>query len=711
MIAGDLSLKQPVPLSRWQWARAFLIGALFAVVLAFVCAFQPTLEPIRLEAGQVSSQTILAPERVTFASEIQTNDARAKAEAAVPEFYKPPDADLAREQVRAASRIFDYVDSVRQDPYSSPDRKLEWVQGIPSVTLSTQTLSRTIGLDDGSYHRVVSETLYALDVTMREEIRPSDVSAQYAKLPSRISLALSADQADLVTQWTKALIVPNSFPDVQKTEAERALARERVGVVYRTIEKGQAILRVGEVVTPLSIEALEAAGLMRSRLGLADYVGPGLLAFFLVVLFGVYLIRLRPSVFRYPRTLLLIVFLILVFVAGAKSLGGDDSLLPYLFPIGAVGMLLAVLIDEQVALGATTLIALLFAFFSRSPLEFAIYALAGGYVGSLLLGRIERLQAILWGGVYIAVANAAAIALFRVLAHETSVVALGQSLIAAIGNGALSALITFGSLFALGKLFGITTSLELLDLARPTHPLLQKLLLDAPGTYHHSLIVSQLAEQAAQRIGADALLVRVAAYYHDVGKTSEPQSFVENQLDGVNIHDTLDPKASAAVVIDHVARGVALAKKYGLPERLREFLPQHHGTTLAAYFHRMALKANGDTPVDENDFRYQGPKPQSREAAILMLADGVEATTRAERPTTPEQIRAIVDRIIGERLRDGQLDECDLTLRDIDQIREAFSGVLQGLFHPRVKYPEAPESSRPNVIELPSIRRTESRGR
>jgi putative nucleotidyltransferase with HDIG domain len=267
-------------------------------------------------------------------------------------------------------------------------------------------------------------------------------------------------------------------------------------------------------------------------------------------------------------------------------------------------------------------------------------------------------------------------------------------------NGALAGLIALGSLFVIGKLFGITTSLELLDLARPTHPLLKKLLIEAPGTYHHSLIVSQLAEQAAQRIGADALLVRVAAYYHDVGKTRDPQSFVENQMDGINVHDTLAPKASASIVIDHVPRGIALAKRYGIPARLREFIPQHHGTTLAAFFHRKALKENGAAaPIEEKDYRYPGPRPQSRETAILMLADSVEATTRAERPTTPEQIRAIVDRIFNERLRDGQLDESDLTLRDLRQIKEAFFGVLQGLYHPRVKYPEPPRVVESEMVD------------
>ncbi|MDE3089769.1 MAG: HDIG domain-containing protein [Chloroflexota bacterium] len=691
MIAGDLALKKRRRLSRGEWARMLGVGVLFIAALVSVFAFQSGQEPVRLESGQVSPKTILAPERVTFVSQVQTDDARAKTEAAVKQVYTPPDANLARDRVRVASRVFDYIDSVRHDPYSEGDRKLEWVQAIPTATLPTLTLSRTLGMDEGVYHRVVSETLYVLDVTMREEIRPSDVSAEYAKVPSRVSLALPADQADLVTQWSKVFIVPNTFPDPVRTEEQRQLARSRVGTVYRTVEQGEAIVREGEVVTPLVIEALEAVGVMRPGPGLADFAGPALFALLLTVILAAYLVKLRPSIFRYGRTLLLLAFLVLLFTAGAKAVGGDRTLLPYLFPVSAAAMLLAVLIDTEVALSATMVLSLAFAFFSHNSFEFATYALAGGVVASLSLGRIERLQAFLWCGLYVALTNAAVVAIFRVTAHDTDVTTWGQMLIAAIGNGAFAGLIAFGSLFVLGKLFGITTSLELLDLARPTHPLLQKLLIDAPGTYHHSLIVSQLAEQAAQRIGADALLVRVAAYYHDVGKTADPQSFIENQLDGVNLHDTLEPKESAAIVLGHVARGVTLAKKYGVPERLREFIPQHHGTTLAAYFHRKAIKANGSyAPIEERDFRYPGPKPQSREAAILMLADGVEATTRAERPTSPEQIRVIVERIIDERLRDGQLDECDLTLYDLSQIRESFFGVLQGLFHPRVKYPEAP---------------------
>ncbi len=680
--------------TRWQAVRALLVGAGFALLFALIFAFQMTQEPLRLEAGQVSAKTILAFERVTFVSDLLTADARLQAQAQVADVYDPPNADLAREQVRLASRIFDYVDTVRHDPFSAPERKLEWVRQVPTLTVSVATQARTLALDESGYHRVVSETLYVLDVTMRDAIRATDVITEFSKVPSRISLALPAEQAELVTDWTRAFIAPNSFFNAAKTSAQRAQARERVSAVYRTIEKGQAIVREGEVVTPFSLEALEATGFLRPRLVAADYTGPALLALLLTTLLALYLIRLRPQVMLAPRALLLIAFLLLLFAVGAKMLGEQTTLLHYLFPISAAAMLITVLLDATTALGATLVLAFAFGFFVHGSLEFTLLALAGGIVASLTLERIERLPAFLWSGVYVALTNAAVVAIFRALTLDLDPGLWGQMLLAAIGNGILSGLIALGSLFILGKLFGITTSLELLDLARPTHPLLKKLLVEAPGTYHHSLIVGQLAEQAAQRVGADALLVRVAAYYHDVGKTRSPQSFVENQMDGINIHDTLAPRASAGMVIDHVSRGLELAKKYGVPARVREFIPQHHGTTLAAYFHRKAIKAN-ETPVNEADFRYPGPKPQSRETGILMLADGVEATARAERPTTPEQIRTIIDRIVGERLRDGQLEESELTLRDLQLVKEAFFGVLQGLYHPRVRYPEPPERKDP----------------
>jgi cyclic-di-AMP phosphodiesterase PgpH len=242
--------------------------------------------------------------------------------------------------------------------------------------------------------------------------------------------------------------------------------------------------------------------------------------------------------------------------------------------------------------------------------------------------------------------------------------------------------------FILGSLFGITTTIQLMELARPTHPLLRQLQMRAPGTYHHSLIISNLAEQAAQRINSDALLVRVGAYYHDVGKSVRPYFFVENQVSGINVHERLDPRTSAQIVIAHVNDGLELAKKYRLPQSLQNFITQHHGNRLASFFYQEALQSSGGEPVDEADFRYPGPKPQSRETAILMLADSVEAAARAAQPHSIEDIDQVVRKIINDRMVQGDLDECDLTLRDLNQISDVFINILQGVYHPRLQYPE-----------------------
>jgi putative nucleotidyltransferase with HDIG domain len=266
---------------------------------------------------------------------------------------------------------------------------------------------------------------------------------------------------------------------------------------------------------------------------------------------------------------------------------------------------------------------------------------------------------------------------------------LVQLVAVAVANGILSASLTLIGFFLAGTLLGITTSLQLQELARPTQPLLRQLLLRAPGTYHHSLMVSNLAEQAAERVGADALLTRVGAYYHDVGKTVRPHFFVENQMDGINVQNRLDPRTSAQIIISHVKDGLDLAKKNGLPRDVRAFIPEHQGTGLIKYFYHQALEqADDPSLVDEDDFRYPGPKPQSRETAILMLADSCEAAVRAANPGSVEEIDKIVRRIVTEKLTNGELDECDLTTRDLDQIRSAFVEMLHGVFHPRVKYPE-----------------------
>jgi putative nucleotidyltransferase with HDIG domain len=638
--------------------------------------------------GQPSAVNVLAPDRITFVSSLETKRLQDQAAASVADIYAPADAEIARGQVRLATRILDFLDTVRADPYSTRAEKVNWVTAVPTVTVSSDVVSKTLALDSTSYHQVISETLYVLDQAMRDEIREGALETANAKLPLRVSLVLSPEQSNLVTEWAKSFLVPNSFYDAAKTNAGRQRARDNVGAVYRTIGKGEAVVRAGEVITPETYEALRELGYLQPQDNYQESAAAFIFSVFLVLIGSLYLARFARHTFREPRVLLLLSFLVLGTVLGTKIVLPGRSVIPYLFPFAAAGMLGTVMLDAEVGTGLAIVVALAVGYLTHGAIELTSFALVGGMVAVLTLRQRDRVTSFVISGIYVALANVAVVLIFALAARDEDLADLTRVSVAAAGSGALTGLIALGSQFVLGKLAGLTTALELIELSRPTHPLLQKLLREAPGTYHHSLIISNLAEQAAQRIGADSLLVRVGAYYHDVGKTLNPQFYIENQFDTVNPHDNLDPRASAAILHQHVLDGLVLTKRYGISRRVRDLIPQHHGTTLSAYFYDKALKKANHDPVDMNDFRYPGPKPQTREAAIMMLADGIEATTRADRPASAEQIRAIIDRIVEQRIREGQLDEAPITFRDLEQIKQAFFDVLQGLYHPRIRYPQ-----------------------
>lgn len=697
-------------LTRRDMGIAFGIAALTALLLGVILAAQFTLftpitpTPNTLGLGKASPLTILATDRTTYASDLDTAKAQDQAARAVKDVYDPPDAEVAREQVRRATRLVSFIDTVRADPYSSVREKTDWVQAAPGVQVPRDAISRTVALDEAGYRQVISETLYVIDSAMRDEIRERDLDAAKQKIPSRISLVLSAAQADLVAQWAESFVIPNTKLDSAATDRAREEARQSVGLVYRTLEKGQAIVRAGEVITPETLEALHELGYLEPQSDLGSVIASFLFAALVVALGGTYLARVAPLLAREPRVLMILALLLLLSALGTKIIAPGRTITPYLFPFGAAAMLGAALLSVSVGAGLAVMVGVTVAYIAGGSIELTAFALVAGLVASVALQNRERLTSFLLSGMYVAVANVAVILIFALVTRDDDYENLIRLGLAAFGGGALTGLIALGSQFVLGKAAGITTALELIELSRPTHPLLQKVLREAPGTYHHSLIISNLAENAAQRIGADALLCRVGAYYHDVGKTQSPQFFVENQFDGVNPHDSIDPRESTSILHQHVTEGEKLAHKYGVSRRIRDFILQHHGTTLPVYFYEKAQAQSPGTIIDESEYRYPGPKPQTREAAIMMLADGVEATTRAERPANTMEIRAVIDRIIDMRIREGQLDEAAITLRDLDQIRTAFLQVLQGLYHTRIKYPTPRLQSNMPMPALPEPR-------
>jgi putative nucleotidyltransferase with HDIG domain len=354
-------------------------------------------------------------------------------------------------------------------------------------------------------------------------------------------------------------------------------------------------------------------------------------------------------------------------------------------------MLIATLIEGRLAIVVGALLGVLVGFVTGSSFEAATLALVTSLVAAGAVWRRERLQVFFVAGLMVAVAQMAVVVAFQLSQRGEDVQTLLMIAAFCVINGLVSAMLALGATYVLGRIFGITTTMQLLELANPTQPLLRRLLMEAPGTYHHSIMVGNLGERAAEEVGADPLLVRVGAYYHDIGKLRRPYFFVENQAGGENVHETLEPEVSADIVRAHVRDGVELCEQYGVPPVVRSLIPQHHGTRLVSFFYDQAVdaaSATGQTAPEPGRFRYPGPRPQSKEGAILMLADSVEAAARASRDHSAESITALVEKLVMGRVAEGQLDDCELTLRDVQRIKDAFRAILIGMYHPRIEYPE-----------------------
>jgi len=669
--------------------RAVLFGLALGVITCLVLTirFLPTNQ-IVLREGQISPEEIVAPYQKTFVSQILTERARLQAEQAVPGVYEGPDLQLARQQRAQARAVLNFIDSVRHDIYATSEQQWAFLQAIENVPLPDSTISYTLALADDAWQGVVEQTVLVVEEVMRQEIREGQLTQARRLVDSRISIDLADDQREVVANLAKSLIQPNTFYNAEKTEAERQAARDRIEPVERTVMEDQVIVRRGTQVTREAIEILEQYDLLQPALDWPQVVASAAFAVLLVVILVGYLLRFQAALLHQGRLPLLLLLLLGLFLVAARLMVPGHTILPYILPLAALGMLVSTLLDGQLAVAALVFVGAVIAFMTDGSMELTVYAVGGSVLATIVTGRVQRLLAFAWGGIYVILANLAVLAIFRLPGGETDLEGWLTLAATTVVNGGLTISLTLAGFFLLGHLFDLPTTLRLMELARPTHPLLRQLLLKAPGTYHHSILVGNMAEQAAEQIGADALLARVGAFYHDIGKIARPYFFTENQSDQINAHERLDPQTSAEIIISHVRDGLDMARKYRLPSVIRDFIPQHQGTAVVSYFyHQACQEAGGSENVDKSRFRYPGPKPQSKEAAILMLADSCEAAVRANRPGSKEEITQIVRKIIEGKLLAGELDECDLTLADLEQIRDAFTNNLSGIFHPRVQYP------------------------
>jgi hypothetical protein len=492
-------------------------------------------------------------------------------------------------------------------------------------------------------------------------------------------------------------IKPNLVFNKEATDKAIKEAIDAVKPVQKTVKAGEKIVREGERVTPEQISTLEQLGIQRSKSYPLTLVGSAifvLLTFWLTIEF---VRRYYKKIYENHMLMLLLGLIFILILSITRFLTvikiGDlpdiNALIGYLAPVAAGSMLIAILLDNRLAYFLTMIMALYVGLLTEgNQLFYAITAFVGGTVGIFQVYRLNQTSDLARSGFYIALANIISIMTLSLIGGNVTLNLILVGMVIGAVNGILSAVLMIGALPYLESAFSITSMIKLLELSNPNNELLKKLLMEAPGTYHHSLMVGNLAEASAEPIGANPLLVRVGAYYHDIGKIKRTDYFVENQRGFDNPHEKIAPALSALIITSHVREGVELAREAHIPQDIIDFIEQHHGTSLAKYFYSRALEEDREGTLSEESFRYEGPKPQSKEVALVMLADSVEAGVRSLQDPTPDKIKNMVRRIIQDKLNDGQLESCDLTFKDLDVISDSFCKSLEGLYHKRIEYPE-----------------------
>jgi putative nucleotidyltransferase with HDIG domain len=673
-----------------QFSLIVAVSLVSFVALTVPIALRPTTQA--LDVGGVLQITMQSPRDIEYVSDVRTEEARKAAEGAVQLVYTLPDPAIARQQIERLRTSMQYITSVRANTELALEEKKSNLVTLSDVRLKLETIDYVVGISDLRWDTVQSESLRVLEQVMRRAIYEDKMEIAQSGVSSFVSLMFNEQQSALVTELVTAFVVPNSFYSEELTTAARQAARDAVKPIVRTYKTGETIAPAGEIITPADMEAFQQLGMIRPGQRWEDIVGAAALIILSAVLVPLYFYRRKRSgVVNDPRSILVMAIVFVVFLLGAR-LFSNRTLAPYGYPLQAAGLLITALFGLDAGLVIAIPLCLLASYGLSNTLDLAPYYLLSSLIGLLVLGPVRRFWGFVRAGIAISLSGFVVLMAYRLPFFAPDWLGTAQfvGVVAFAGFAAASITLLLQYLFA--QTLGLTTAFQLLDISRPDYPLLQFFLRNAPGTYQHSLQVANLAEQAAEKIGADQLLTRVGAQFHDIGKALNPTFFIENQIPGnVNPHHDIPPDESSATIIRHVTDGIQLAKKYRLPDRLQDFILEHHGTLITRYQYGQAMElAGGDaTQVDIEKFRYPGPRPSSRETALLMLADATEARARAERPSDDDGLRVLVRSVIETVQRYNQLDDTLLTLRDLNLITESFVTTLRGTYHPRIQYPNA----------------------
>ncbi|MDU6893836.1 MAG: HDIG domain-containing protein [Clostridium perfringens] len=499
-----------------------------------------------------------------------------------------------------------------------------------------------------------------------------------------ISSSDLSDSEKAITLNFVNVVEPNFFYDKEKTDELIKETLKQVPPVM--IKKNQIVVSEGEPVTAHQLELLGTLGLLSdSASALYIYIALGVLVIIVMYLQYGYIHKYYPAINKEFSKIVMISILNVFPVILARLFGMMSN---YIIPLACMPMLITLLLNYKISLVFSMLNVILIGGAVGFNPNIIILAILNVVLGGTLLRKMQQRNDILYSSITVAVLSSILTFSVGTLTTNNFMEILADSTFAAAG-AILSGILTIGVLPFFESTFDIVTNAKLLELSNPNNPLLKKLLMEAPGTYHHSILVANLAELAAEQVGGNPLLARIGAYYHDVGKTKRPYFFRENQFGKKNPHDRLKPEVSSKIIISHVKDGSELAKEYNLPKTIHDFIVTHHGETLVKYFY-LTVKNNSENPdeVKEEDFKYPGPKPMSKEQGIVMLADSTEAAVRSINEPTEEKIEKMVNNIIDDKLASGQLDNCDLTLRDISKIKKCFLKALNGIHHERIEYPD-----------------------
>lgn len=678
-----------VPTSRY-FQFVLIAASAILVYLAMVIPIAIRPAPFSLNIGDVAFQDISAPRTFSFTSETLSTLAKEEAEQKVAPIYLPADPAISREQIYRLKAILNYISSIRADNYATLTQQIDDLLSIENLNLTSQLAEQIIKLDEETWTSIQEESLYVLEEIMRNTIREDQLSNAQRNILPLISFNFTDTEAEIIRNLASPLVTANSLFSSEKTNEAIQIARENTEPVTKTYIEGETIVNSGQVITPVMWEAMQELGLIQPRNQMISYISSGFIATTIIGLSYLYIIRIKGSNWDDIPGLILILALFLFFLFSAKLIIPNHTVIPYIFPVAAFALTVSSLFDYEIGIFSTLGLSVLIAYGENNALDLSLFYILSSMGAVFSLKRGGRITNYFIAGLVIGVVGSFVILAFRLISSYYDVEGLLTLVGVAFLNGLGSISITLILQFVAASLLGKTTALQLMDLSRPDHPLLQYVLTKAPGTYQHSLQVANLAEQAAKNINADALLTRVGALYHDVGKAINPAFFIENQPPGqTDTHDNIDPVISAATIIQHVNDGMKLAKKYRLPPQIMHFISEHHGDMHTNYQYSQALeKAHIKADVDKSLFEYPGPSPHSKETAILMLADGVEARARAETPKDENAIRKIVNYIFDYCLKEGQLENVDLTFKDLNLIKDSFVKTLQNTYHQRIKYPD-----------------------